>query len=241
MPHREFNLDEAAEYLHVSADDLRELAREGVVPHRRVANRLVFRKVELDAWMSQRVLGLKKTHLAEYHKKTSIKTHDVSRGHAILPELMKPEYIEPALHSRTKASVIRDMVALANSTGLLNDPEGLRASIEAREKLASTALEGGVAMLHAEFQQPYMFEDSFVVLGRAVQAIPFGAPDGRTSDVFFLICCQDDRLHLPLLARLCMMCHQTSLLLDLRESPDARAMYEALLSAEREVIQLLRS
>lgn len=241
MPHREFNLEEAAEYLHVSADDLRELARQGAVPHRRVANRWIFRKVELDAWMSQRLLGLRKTHLAEYHKKTSIKTHNIRRQHAILPELTKPDYIEPALRSRTKASVIRDMVALANATGLLNDPESLRASIEAREKLASTALEGGVAMLHPEFQQPYMFEDSFVVLGRAVQAIPFGAPDGRTSDIFFLICCQDDRIHLPLLARLCMMCHQTSLLLDLREAPDARTMYEVLLAAERDVIQWLRS
>ncbi len=239
MPYREFNLEQAADYLHIKAADLEDLAKQGVVPHRRAGGRLLFRKRDIDAWMSQRVLGLKKGRLAEYHKKTSVKTHDVSRGHAILPEIMKPDYIEPALRSRTRASVIRDMVDLAGRTGLLNDPEGLRKSIESREKLASTALEGGVAMLHAEFQQPYMFEDSFVVLGRAIQAVPFGAPDGRTSDIFFLICCQDDRIHLPLLARLCMMCHQTSLLLELRESRDAHAMYDALLASEQEVIGML--
>jgi PTS system nitrogen regulatory IIA component len=239
MPYREFNLEEAADYLHIGPADLEDLAKQGLVPCRKVGGRFLFRKSEVERWMSRRVLGLKKGRLTEYHKKTSIRAHDVSQTRAFLCELMKPSGIEPRLSSRTKHSVIRDMVALADRTGLLNDADGLQHSIEAREKLASTALEGGVAMLHAEFQQPYMFEDSFVVLGRTVQAIPFGAPDGRTTDLFFLICCQDDRIHLPVLARLCMMCHQTSLLLELREAADAAAMYDALFTAEQEVVACL--
>lgn len=239
MPYREFNLEEAAAYLHIMPADLKDLAKQGLVPCRQVGTRFIFRKAEIERWMSQRVLGLKKKHLTDYHKKTSIRAHDLSKTHAFLSELIKPSHIEPRLASRTKHALIRDMVELADRTGLLNDAAGLRQSIEMREKMASTALEGGVAMLHAEFQQPYMFEDSFVVLGRTVQAIPFGAPDGRTTDLFFLICCQDDRIHLPVLARLCMMCHQTSLLLELREAPGASEMYKALVESEQEIIRSL--
>lgn len=239
MPHREFNVNEAADYLHISREDLEELVRDGLVPHRCVGNRVLFRKAELDAWMSRRILGFSKSRLAGYHKKSSVKVHEISRTHALIPEITAPEYIECEMESRTKSSVIRAMVALADRTGLVNDARGLLNSLEEREKLASTALEGGVAMLHPQFQQPYMFEDSFVVLGRTVQAVPFGSPDGRTTDLFFLICCQDDRLHLHLLARLCMMAHHTSLLLELREASDARAMYGALVQAEREVISRL--
>ena len=66
-----------------------------------------------------------------------------------------------------------------------------------------------------------------------------GSPDGSTTDVFFLVCCQDDRIHLHVLARICMMCQQISLLLELREATTAAQMYELLVRAENEIIQQL--
>jgi PTS system nitrogen regulatory IIA component len=54
--------------------------------------------------------------------------------------------------------------------------------------------------------------------------------------VFFLICSQDDRIHLHVLARLCMMCHHTSLLLELRETTDPHEMHRILVASERQVI-----
>jgi len=70
------------------------------------------------------------------------------------------------------------------------------------------------------------------VLGRTVQEIPFGAPDGGSTDLFFLLGCPDDRLHLHTLARLCLMAQTTSLLTDLRQCVDAQAMCRAILLAE---------
>ena len=126
---------------------------------------------------------------------------------------------------------------MAGRTGLVVYPADLLKSLEERERLGSTALAGGVALLHPLHHEPYMFEDSFVLLARAVQPVPFGSPDGELTDLFFLICCQDERIHLHLLARLCTMCHRTDLLESLRQSPDATSMREALVASEEEAIR----
>jgi len=74
------------------------------------------------------------------------------------------------------------------------------------------------------------------VVGRPVQEIHFGAPDGEPSQLFFLICCQDDRLRLHTLARLCFIAMKTKMLDQLRAAPEARTMRDVLIGAEQEVL-----
>ena len=141
-----------------------------------------------------------------------------------------------AMTSKTKASVLRDLVALAETTGQLNDPKTLVDSLAAREELCSTAMPGGFALPHQRTQEPYLLETSFLVVGRTIQPIHFGAPDGEPTDLFFLICCQDDRLHLHILARLCLMAMKTEVLAQLRAAADAPAMRDVLIAAEAEIL-----
>jgi mannitol/fructose-specific phosphotransferase system IIA component (Ntr-type) len=54
--------------------------------------------------------------------------------------------------------------------------------------------------------------------------------------MFFLICCQDDRLHLHTLARLCLMAMKTNILQQLIAAPDAQSIRDALLAAEAEIL-----
>jgi len=240
MPHTRFNLNEAAEYLHISVDDLTTLVKRGEIPFEKTVSRYVFKRGEIDAWESRRLLGLREDYLDAYHRKSSAKMHDLSKNSAIMAELLKPSWIKPALTSRTKSSIIRDMVDLADSTGLLNDKKGLLDSVIEREKLCTTALSGGLAILHSQHHEPYMSEDSLVVLGRTVQPVPFGSPDGRTTDLFFLVCCQDDRIHLHVLARICMLCQQTPLLMNLRELETAQEIYDAIVYHEIELVRTLQ-
>jgi len=144
--------------------------------------------------------------------------------------------MDAAMTSKTKPSILRDLVALADQTGLLNDPKTLFDSLEAREALCSTAMPGGFALPHVRTLEPYLFETSFIVVGRSVQTIHFGAPDGEPTQLFFLICCQDDRLHLHTIARLCMLAMKTKVLEQLRAAPYASAMREALIAAEQEIL-----
>jgi mannitol/fructose-specific phosphotransferase system IIA component (Ntr-type) len=157
---------------------------------------------------------------------------------ALLPRMLPPGFAAPAMTSKTKASILRDLVALAEQTGQLNDPAALLESLVAREEIGSTGLAGGIAVPHPCHHDPYLFESSFIVAGRTLQAVNFGAPDGRPSKLFFLICCQDDQLHLHTLARLCRMAQQTDVVIrsSSSSSSDPEAFRLGLLSAEQEAL-----
>ena len=237
MPFRFFNLAEAAEFLHLPEDRVAELARRGEIPCERQGARLTFRHHALDEWASRNLLEASAEKLADFHRRSTAKYHDLSAEAAIVPALLKPEWIRAGMTCRSKSSVLREMVDLADATGRLCYRDELLESLVEREKLCSTALSGGLALLHPRNHEPYMFEDSFVVVGKTVAQVPFGSPDGATTDVFFLICCQDDRIHLHVLARLCMMCHQTSLLLAMRGTDDPRELHRMLVESEQQVIR----
>lgn len=236
MPHRTFSLDEVARYLHLASADVQRLVKDQDIPLERHGDRIVFRKVEIDAWASQRILGLQGRPLAEYHQKTSRDTRPLLPREAMMPELIRPEFIEPVLAAKTKASLLRAMAALAQKTGRVCDSPALLAGLEAREALCSTGVPGGLALLHARVPDAYMFDSPFIVLGRTVQLIPFGSPDGQATDLFFLLGCPDDRLHLHTLARLCLMAQKTGLLAQLRQAADADAMHRDILTAEEAVL-----
>ncbi len=236
MPYRTFSLEEVAHYLHLNEAEVERLVKDQEIPFERHGARVLFRKIEIDSWASPRILGLEGRQLADYHRKTSDDTRTFLRQAAILPDMIKPEFIEPTLPAKTKASVLREMVHLAQRTERVWDSEDLLKGLKEREELCSTGLPGGLAILHTRQAEAFLFESLFLLLGRTVQGIPFGAPDGGPTDLFFLIACPDERLHLHVLARLCIMAQKTELLVNLRAAPDAAAMYESLIASENEVL-----
>lgn len=236
MPHRTLTIDELADYLHVARRHVEKLIKNGDLPVTMRGGRMLFQREEIDAWASQRLLRLPGQSLDWYHKQTMQGTRQLFPRAALIPVLLQTEYIDLAVPAKTRASVIRDLIGLADRTGRVFDPRELRDSVEAREALCSTALPGGLALLHARRHQAFRFEGSFIVLGRTIQAIPFGAPDGKASRLFFLVCCQDERIHLHTLARLCLLALKTKILAELLVAPDAATAYEALVEAEKIVL-----
>jgi PTS system nitrogen regulatory IIA component len=236
MPYQLLNLEEVARYLHLTSADVERRVKKGEIPFEKRGERVVFRKRDIDAWASQRILGLPEQRLVEYHRKTTRGTREFLPHEAILPEMLGRGAVNSAMTSKTKGSVLRDLVALAKKTGQLTDPKELLVSLETREELCPTALPGGLAIPHPRFHQPYLFESSFVVVGRPIQEIHFGAPDGKPTDLIFLLCCQDDRMHLHTLSRVCLMAQKTEMLSQLRAAPDATAMRDCIIAAEREAL-----
>jgi len=236
MPHRTFTPEELTEYLHLGKGDVERLLKESDIPREARGGRIFFRRSEIDEWASRRILRLPDKGLDAYHEKTMRGTRHVFPGAALIPDLLRAEYIHLALTSKTQASVIRDMVTLAEGTGRVLDPRELLTSVKERETLCSTALAGGFALLHARHHAPYRFEGSFIVLGRTIQGVPFGAEDGRPTRLFFLICCQDDRIHLHTLARLCLLAMKTDVMARLLEVGDPYAAHETLVAAEISVL-----
>jgi PTS system nitrogen regulatory IIA component len=236
MPYQLLNVEAVADYLHLTPADIEQRIKDQEIPFEKRGDRVVFRKSEIDAWASQRILQFPSQRLETYHENATRHVQQFLPDGAIFPDMLAAGAVASAMTSKTKSSVLRDLVALADKTGQLNDSKTLIESLEAREELCSTALPGGFAVPHLRSQEPYLFETSFIVVGRPIQEIHFGAPDGEPTHLFFLICCQDDRFHLHTLARLCLIALKTTLLEELRAAPDAQGMREALLAAEQAIL-----
>lgn len=236
MSHRTLTLNELIDYLHLPGRDIQLLVKRHEIPFRRQGADVVFPRQEIDQWASQRLLGMQDKDIHAFHRSSTAQVHDLSERHALLPELMQPNHIDPALEGKTPPKIIRNMVDLADATDMVWDPDGLLSGVEERENLFSTAMPCGAALLHPPHHEPYMFEDSFIVFGRSLHPILFGAPGGATTEFFFLICSQEDRIHLHLLARISMICRETNVLEELHTAERAGEMFDLLVTAEQNMI-----
>ena len=189
MPHRMLTLEQAARHIHIDPHELLHLAQREEIPFRKRGEEYFFEHRVVDDWAQRHLLELPPKNLVRQHKEVIIDSKRTVQDDKLIAALMKPEWIDPAMASRTRPGVIRDMVALAQETGLLYDDVIFQQEVEEREKAASTAIGEGAAFLHARYHDPYYAAGSFVILGRTIQPIYFGAKDGLTTDLFFLLCC----------------------------------------------------
>ncbi|HEY4299296.1 MAG TPA: PTS sugar transporter subunit IIA [Candidatus Didemnitutus sp.] len=236
MARETLTLEEVAAYLHLELRHVERLVKEGQIPHVRRGERFLFVRSDIDAWASQRLLGLPDEGLDWYHRRTMPGAKVAFADAALMPVLVKPEFIDLELAARTRASALAEMAALGGRTGRVLDVKALQASLEEREEMSSTALPGGFALLHPHRQEAYVFEGSLVALGRTVQGIHFGAPDHRPTRLFFLVCCADAPIHLHVLARLSLLALRTDLIPRLWEVPTPAEAFDLLVSAERSVL-----
>ena len=226
----------AAAHLHMRETELRHYAQRGEVESVKRGDKYFFDHKTLDEWAQRHVLQISSRELADEHRVAMDERRRADGKDFRISSILTVSSIHPSLASKTRAGVLRDMTDFADSTGLLYDPETLFAELSAREEVASTAAGGGVAFLHPRYHDPYLFQETFVALGRTVRPVFFGSQDGEGTDVFFLICCTDHALHLHILARLCLLAHGTNLLADLRVADSAEEMHEALRRAEEDFL-----
>ena len=135
------------------------------------------------------------------------------------------------LSARTRNSVIDSMVELAACTGWLWDTREMAEAVKAREAMHTTALENGVALLHPRRPMAKILSQPFLALGCTTNGIPFGGGAPLT-DVFFLICSTEDRVHLRVLARLSRILTSPGFLDALRQATDAEAAHRLIVDAE---------
>ncbi len=236
MPQTIMNVDQVARYLHMDPMQIARMVRHGEIPCEHAGARPIFRRLEVDAWASQHILGMPERRLARYHQETT-QTADSDLDNIFrIGAMLTPERTVIDLPSRTKPSVLRDLTGIADAADLLYDPKDLLHSLEEREALHSTGLAHGIAIVHPRHHDPFLADESFLVLARTARPIHFGAPDGKPTDLFVLLVCQDDRRHLQALARLCTLFCKTGLLDELRAVASSREMFEALQAAESKVL-----
>jgi mannitol/fructose-specific phosphotransferase system IIA component (Ntr-type) len=150
-----------------------------------------------------------------------------------LDSCFKPEHILAELGGSTKAAVIVELADLAARLGLVRDSTWFVGALIQRENVLPTAPGNGVAILHTIRRHPEQITKPFMVLGRSFGGVDYDALDGKPTHVFFVLGLKYDELHLPWLAKLVQMLAQPGALRALLAAPDARAIHEVLVDAER--------
>jgi nitrogen PTS system EIIA component len=230
MPYRNMSIDELARHIGMDARTVRKWAEKGRLPGLMVQGQWRFNRAQLLDWLQKEIHNLDHEHVINLERAMSGGNDD-----HILSELLPPEAVEMNLAARSRASVLKEVVALAERTGLVYDPQGLLAAVQEREEMYPTALPNGVALPHTRRPMPYATAEPLVCMARVPAGIPFGAPDGRLTYIFFLVCSHEERQHLCVLARLAMML-STDLPARLREVDDAAEALAMTLESEQQVI-----
>jgi PTS system nitrogen regulatory IIA component len=127
------------------------------------------------------------------------------------------------------------MCQLAAETGLLWDAPKMAEAVTAREAMASTALDHGVALLHPRRPQGSILGQAIIALGVTSQGIPFGGSRGALTDVFFLLAATSDHEHLRILARLSRIVNDLEWMAMLRAAPDAATARQLVLDRDSEI------
>ncbi len=240
MPHRQLSFKEACARTRIPEQVLRDAVKYSEVPFRKQGAEVVFKASELDAWASARILALSPKVLQPEHTASTRMDVKNLRDDILLPRLIKPEFINLDFTAKTRKSVIRDLVDAAEALGLLYDPADMLAQLEAREEVSSTALPGGIALPHPHHPDPYLISEPFILIARARKAVWYGAEDDSPTDLFCLVCCNENFSHLHVLARLCMMIRDTDILESLRNATNVDEAIEALFASECTVLSRLR-
>lgn len=232
MASKDFDLEQLADYLHLTVGQVSKMASRGKIPSRRVNGEWKFSESEIHHWLEEQI-GVGDADELERMERVLQKNIDVmSDSRSLLVDFMSVISTEIPLPVRTRNSVIREMCRIAGETGLLWDVPAMVEAVSAREALHPTALENGVALLHPRRPQASILSEPLVALGVSPQAIPFGNTAGHLTDVFFLICSTDDRVHLRILARLARLVSDEELLSQLRSATSSHEALEAIRAAE---------
>jgi PTS system nitrogen regulatory IIA component len=240
MASKDFDIEQLADYLHLTVGQVTKMATRGKIPSRRVNGELKFSEAEIHHWLEEQI-GVSDADELERMERVLQKNVDVnSDDRAMLVDFMSPYAVSIPLNVRTRNSVIREMCALAANTGLLWDAAAMSEAVLAREDLHPTALENGVALLHPRRPQSSILSEPLVALGVSPQPIPFGNTSGHLTDVFFLICSTDDRVHLRILARLARLVTDEVFLTMLRSSTSSQDALDLIRTTEMELTHAAR-
>ncbi|MBS3734961.1 MAG: PTS sugar transporter subunit IIA [Phycisphaerae bacterium] len=235
MPHEKMDAQQVAAYVHLDLREVRKLASRGQMPARKVGERFIFTKAEVDRWVEREIHELDADRLERIERGVRAH-HGMAAGELEVAALIPDGGVEVPLGARTCDAAIRRLVALGEACGCVYAPDDVIEDVRGREDLHSTAVAPGVALPHPPGPLPYDISESFVVCGLSPAGIPFGAPDGSLTHLFALVCCKEERTQLHVLARLARMVRHAPTRRQLLAAAGAEALRAILHDRERALI-----
>ncbi len=224
------NLEQLANYLQRDSREVAKLVDRGTLPGRKVGGSWRFSRQEVRHWLETQLPGYDDDQLRQ------VERYHAEPEEPLLANLLHEACVAVPLKATTRSSVLRELVTLAEQSWQVYDPQMILEAIQAREATGSTAMENGVAIPHLHRPIPEAQGESLIAFGRTASALPFGAPDGGLTDLYFLVLCQDESLHLRILARLARLFLRPGFLTNLRDEPTGHGARQMIVNAEAELL-----
>ena len=225
-------LEELATYLHRDVREVSKMASRGYLPGQKVGGEWRFLRVEINHWLERQMPGYTEQQLTALEAGSDRNPE----YEPLLAEYLSEASVAVPLTATTKASVLRELVGLAERSWQVYDAPALLEAVRQREELGSTALPSGVAIPHPHRPMPAILGEAVIAYGRTASGIPFGADLGGLTDIFFLVACRDDRTHLRVLARLSRLLLRPGFVDELRAAETPAETWEKIISEERELL-----
>jgi PTS system nitrogen regulatory IIA component len=225
------DMEQLAAYLQRDVREVGKLASRGHLPGHKVGGQWRFARAEINQWIETQMHALTEKQL------TNLESFGARSGdEPLLAGLLAEASVAVPLAASTRASVLKELVSLAEQSWQVYDAEAVLDAVRQREEMASTALPSGVAIPHPRRPLPAALGESVLAYARTASGIPFGSPHGGLTDMFFLICCRDDRTHLRVLARLTRLFMRPGFLDELRAVETPHESRELIVAAEQQLL-----
>lgn len=231
MPFRNMTLDDLARHIGMDAREVRRMAERGALPGQMIGGQWRFNRMQMLDWLQTQMHTLTPAQIQRLEAAMADGGDD-----ELISRLIAPQGIDLNLPARSKASVVRELIALAERTDQVLNRNALIIALEEREALGSTALPGGLALPHPRRPLPEATTEPLICLARVPAGVPFGAPDGQLTDLFVLLLNHDDRAHLMCLARLSLLFGHSPLADALRAAQTRDEALEIFIRADRALL-----
>jgi fructose-specific phosphotransferase system IIA component len=145
-----------------------------------------------------------------------------------IEELTNPSLVSVDLAAVERRAAIEELAKLLEADGRVTDVPTYVDAVWAREQeTGGTGMESGIAIPHAK--SPSVARPS-VAFGRSEAGVDFGAEDGSTADLIFLIAAPEgaDDLHVRVLSRLARRLIHEEFRTALREAGSPEAVYDII-------------
>ena len=191
----ELTLTEVAELLKVSRKTIYRWIRERRIPFYRISRQFRFNPGEIEAWISR-----------SRREAAGVAGADVESVPA-LHELLR----RGGIHFKVEGATLDE--AIAGALEVLTIPQSIRseaylAAVLARERMASTAIGGGVAVPHPRSPFPVAPEQQSLSLCFLEEPVDFRAPDGEPVRTLFFPFPDGLAAHLEILSRIGRLCRE---------------------------------